>query len=403
MALDAADPLAPIRARFLLADPGVIYLDGNSLGRLPASVPERLSALARQEWGERLIRSWNEGWIDLAARTGDLVGSLVGAAPGQVVVADSTTVNLYQLAAAALRASGRREIVTDLGNFPTDRYVLAGLAQQLGMTVRMAEPDPAAVAAVVGPDTALVAFSHVDYRSGAVADMDAINAVAHAAGAQTLWDLSHSAGALPVELDRTGSDLAVGCTYKYLNGGPGAPAFLYVRADLQATLTPPIQGWFGQREQFAMAPDYDPVPGVGRFLAGTPHIAGIVCVEEGARVIADAGVPALRAKSLAQTALVIEFADAWLAEYGVRVGSPRQPERRGSHVALIHPDGYRISRALAEQADVIVDFRRPDVIRLGVTPAYVSYTDVWDAMERLRDVLASGAYTALDPTPSRVT
>ncbi len=402
-ALDAADPLAPLRERFVIADPSLIYLDGNSLGRLPAALPARLATLVGHEWGGRLIGSWNDGWLDMATRVGDAIGALVGAAPGQVVVTNSTTVNLFQLAGAALRASGRGELVTDAGNFPTDRYVLAGLAEQLGMTIRLAEPDPEAVAEVVGPETALVSFSHVDYRTGAIADMAAINSVAHAAGARTLWDLSHAAGAVPVELDATGTDLAVGCTYKYLNGGPGAPAFLYVRGDLHEALTPPIQGWFGQRDQFAMGAEFDPVPGIGRFVGGTPHIVGIACVEAGVDVIAEAGIAALRRKSLAQTSLIIDLADAWLSDLGFRVASPRDPARRGSHVALAHPDGYRISRALAEQAGVVVDFRRPDVVRVAVTPAYLAYTEIWDAIARLRELVATGGHLTIDPTPQRVT
>lgn len=397
-ALDAADPLAGFRERFVVTDPELIYLDGNSLGRLPAALPERLAALVGTAWGARLIRSWNEGWLDLPYRAGDLIGSLIGAAPGQVVVADSTTVNLYKLAGAALGGSGRRVIVTDRGNFPTDRYVFAGLAE-----VRFAEPTPESVAAAVGPDTALVALSHVDYRSGAIADMAGINAVAHAEGALVLWDLCHSAGAIPVDLDGTGTDLAVGCTYKYLNGGPGSPAFLYVRSGLQDTLVPPIQGWFGQRDQFAMGPAFDPVPGIGRFLSGTPHLVGIACVEEGVQVIADAGIAALRAKSVAQTSLVIDLADAWLADLGFRVASPRDPSARGSHVALAHPDGYRISRALTELANVIVDFRQPDVIRIGITPASTTFTELWDALARLRDLVASGAHESLDLPPLPVT
>ncbi|HWL43406.1 MAG TPA: kynureninase [Ilumatobacter sp.] len=406
--LDASDPLAALREQFVVADPDLIYLDGNSLGRTPALVPERLATLARGEWGDRLIRSWNEGWLDLPHRVGDLIGTgLLGAAPGQVVVADSTTVNLYKLAGAALaeatrRDPARRVIVTDRGNFPTDRYVFAGLTQQLDATVRLVD-SVGDVAAAVGPDTALVSLSHVDYRSGELADMAAINEAAHAAGALVLWDLSHSAGAVPVDLDGTGTDLAVGCTYKYLNGGPGAPAFLYVRGGLQASLVPPIQGWFGQRDQFAMGADYDPVPGIGRFLSGTPHIAGLVCVEEGARLIAGAGMNALRAKSVAQTELTIELADAWLAELGFRVASPREAERRGSHVALAHPDGHRISRALTELAGVIVDFRQPDVIRLGIAPAYTRFVDICDAVARLRDLVASRAHETLDLAPLPVT
>lgn len=398
-ALDADDPLATFRERFVVTDPDLIYLDGNSLGRLPASTPARIAEVVAGEWGERLIRSWNEGWLDAPARVGDLIGTLVGAAPGQVVVADSTTVNLYKLAGAALAAAAPRRhvIVTDRGNFPTDRYVFGGLGE-----VRLVE-TVADVASALGPDTALVSLSHVDYRTGEIADMAAVNEAAHAAGARVLWDLSHSAGAIPVDLDATGTDLAVGCTYKYLNGGPGAPAYLYVRSELQGSLVPPIRGWFGQRDQFAMGPEFDPVDGVGRFLSGTPHVVGLACVEEGARVIADAGMAALRAKSTRQTGMLIELADAWLSDLGFTVASPRDTARRGSHVALRHADGRRISRALGELAGVIVDFRRPDVIRFGVTPAYTRHVEVWDALDRLRELVATGAHETLPPPTDRVT
>jgi len=396
-ALDAADPLPDVRRRFVVGDPALIYLDGNSLGRLPAATPARLAALVEGEWGERLIRSWNEGWLDAPGRVGDLIAPLVGAAAGQVAVADSTTVNLYKLAGAALAATDRTVIVTDRGNFPTDRYVFDGLAE-----VRLVDSVDD-VPAAIGADTALVSLSHVDYRSGAIADMAAINTAAHAAGALVLWDLSHSAGAIPVDLDGTRTDLAVGCTYKYLNGGPGAPAFLYVRRGLQGELVPPIQGWFGQRDQFAMGPAFDPVDGIERFLSGTPNIVGLAGVEEGVGVLAAAGIAALRTKSVAQTTMLIDLADAWLAELGFGVESPRDADRRGSHVALTHPDGRRISRALTELAAVIVDFRQPDVIRFGVTPAYTTFVEIWDALDRLRELVRSGAHETLPDPTDRVT
>jgi kynureninase len=402
--LDARDPLAGFRASFAMPDPDLIYLDGNSLGRMPAATPGKLNDALHREWADRLIRSWNETWFDLPSRVGDLIGShFLGAAPGQVVVADSTTVNFYKLVAAAVAARpGRGTIITDRANFPTDRYVVEGVAAAGGLTATLAEfdeidgPTPSAVAAAVSPDTALVTLSLVDYRSGALADMAAINEVVHAAGALVLWDLSHAAGAVPVDLDGTGTDLAVGCTYKYLNGGPGAPAFLYVRSDLVAELMPPIWGWYGQHDQFAMGQGFQPVPGPGRFLSGTPHVLGAIAAEEGTRLMAQAGIGRLREKSIRLTELAIELADAWLVPYGCVLASPRDAGGRGSHISLSHPDGYRICRALIELGGVIPDFRQPDRLRLGLAPAYTRFTDVWDGLDRLRTILADGSYLTID-------
>ncbi len=303
---DATDPLAGFRERFVLEDPSLIYLDGNSLGMLPLTTADRIADVVRREWGTGLVRSWSH-WIGLPGRAGDLLGSyLLGAAPGQLAVCDSTTVNLYKLARAALSARpGRSVIVTDDDNFPTDRYVLAGIAAERGAQLRLIHTDldsgvtADAVRAAVDSATALVSLSHVAYRSGALADMAEITGIVHDVGALALWDLCHSAGSVPVELDDSGADLAVGCTYKYLNAGPGAPAFLYVSRRLQTALRQPIQGWFGQRAQFEMGPAYDPVPGIGRFLTGTPDIAGTAAVEEGARLLAEAGIDRLREKGIA--------------------------------------------------------------------------------------------------------
>ncbi len=294
-------------------------------------------------------------------------------------------------------------IVTDLGNFPTDRYVLEGLAARGGWKLRLLEfddvggPTAAGIAAAVGPDTALVTLTHVDYRSGAIADMTAINEVTHAAGAMVLWDLCHSAGVVPLELDGTGTDLAVGCTYKYLNGGPGAPAYLYVRHGLIRTLLPPVWGWHGQRDQFAMGQGFDPMPDIGRFLSGTPAVLSLVAVEEGAKVVAQAGVAGLRRKSIQLTELAIALADAWLADDGFTLASPRDSRCRGSQISLRHPGAAGIVAALIEQAGVLADFRAPDRVRLGLTPITTRFVDVWDAMDRLRS-LARGAGTE-DPSP----
>jgi kynureninase len=403
--LDGADPLAGFRDRFAPLEPGLIYLDGNSLGMLPAATVQRVAEVIRQEWGAGLIRSWAH-WMDLPGQAGDLLGEhLLGAAPGQVVVGDSTTVNLYKLACAALDARpGRPVLVTDDDNFPTDRYVLDGIAARSGGQLRLIRTDidqgirPDDVRAAIGPDSALVCLSHVAYRSGALADMAAITRLAHDAGALVLWDLCHSAGSVPVDLDGCGADLAVGCTYKYLNAGPGAPAFLYVRRDLQDQLTQPIQGWFSQQDQFSMGPRYEPVPGITRFTTGTPNIPGTAAVQEGTRLLAEAGIHALRDKGIRLTSYLIELADAWLAPLGATLASPRDAARRGSHVCLSYPEAGQVSAALT-RAGVIGDFRTPDRIRLGPAPITTRFTDVWDALDTLRTILETKAYADLPAAP----
>ncbi|HEY2006778.1 MAG TPA: aminotransferase class V-fold PLP-dependent enzyme [Solirubrobacteraceae bacterium] len=392
-ALDERDALASFRDRFTPAEDGLVYLDGNSLGRLPAATPERMATVVG-EWGERLIRGWDEGWMELPLTVGDrLGGELLGAGAGQVAVADSTTVCLYKLAAAALDARPERtEIVTDRDNFPTDRYVLEGLAQSRGLTVRWIEaapdagPRPADVAAVVGPKTALVALSHVAYRSAFLLDMAAITAVAHEAGALALWDLSHSAGVAPVELDASGADLATGCTYKYLNGGPGAPAFLYVRAEHQPALRQPIWGWLGRRDPFLMAPGYEPAVGIASFLSGTPPVLALNAVAAGIDLVCEAGIAALRAKSVALGEFVIARHDEWLAPRGVVLGSPRISAERGGHVALVHSQAAELCRALAARG-VITDYRPPDIIRVGLAPLTTSFAEVERGLAVLRGLL----------------
>jgi kynureninase len=399
--LDAEDPLAGFRERFVIDDAETIYLDGNSLGRLPHATRERVASLVDQ-WGTELVSGWHD-WIELPGRVGDLIAEAVlGAGAGEVIVADSTTVNLYKLAHAV--ASGREgAIVAHAGDFPTDRYVLQGLAAALGRELRLFESDP-----VDGPDArdveracadgpvALVCLSHVDYRSSAVADTRAIEA---AAGAPVIWDLSHSAGVLRPE----GIGLAVGCTYKYLNAGPGAPAFLYVREDLQDGLRTPIQGWFGQRLQFEMGRDYDPEPGVAGFLAGTPNVPALVAIEEGARLVGEAGLDRLRTKAEALTTYLVELHDAWLAPLGFELGSPRAAARRGGHVSVRHEEAWPICRVLIERARVIPDFRAPDSIRLGLPPLYTRFVDVHDALERLRVLVERGDQREVDSARPRVT
>jgi kynureninase len=408
-ALDAADPLAGFRDRFERDGESLIYLDGNSLGPLPSATRARIGEVVGREWGAGLVRSWNR-WIDLPLSAGDMLGEhLIGAAAGQVAVCDSTTVNLYKLAWAALDARpGRGVIVTDDDNFPTDRYVLEGVAAQRGCELRVIRTDidqgidAGAVAAAADRRTALVSLSHVAYRSGALADMAEITRIVHDAGALVLWDLCHSAGAVPVRLDACGADLAVGCTYKYLNAGPGAPAFLYVRRDLQAGLRQPVWGWFGQRDQFGMGQGYQPVAGIGQYLTGTPQVIGTAAVQEGVRLLAEAGIGRLRAKAVALTGYLIGLADAWLAGCGIAVASPRQDARRGAHVTLAHPEAWRISQALIAEG-VIGDYRTPDRLRLGPVPIYTRFTDVWDAMNVLRRVMTDRTYLAAPTERSAVT
>jgi kynureninase len=390
--LDAADPLAGFRERFVLDDPGLIYLNGNSLGALPRATLRRIEAVIRQEWGAALGRSWNH-WTALPGRAGDLVGELTGAAPGQVVVADNTTVNLYKLACAAIDARpGRTVIVTDRDNFPSDRYVLEGIAAQRGLELRMLDTDidqgldAGRVQAAVGAEVALVSLSHVAYRSGALADMAAVTEIAHQAGALMLWDLCHSVGAVPVELDRCDVDLAVGCTYKYLNAGPGAPAFLYVAARLTEELRQPIWGWFSQRDQFAMGPAYDPAAGIAKFATGTPSIPGTAAVEESARLLIEAGLGPLRAKSMQLTGYLVELGEAWLEPLGCALATPRDGARRGGHVTYSHPRAKQMTERLAD-AGIVTDYRTPDRFRFGLSPLTTRFTDVWAAAAAARDLV----------------
>jgi len=383
--LDARDSLHHFRARFVDAQPDLIYLDGNSLGRLAHVVAD--------EWGNELVRGWDH-WIDDALRIGDLIGTqLVGAQPGEVAVSDSTTVNLYKLADAALTARpGRRVVVAARDEFPTDRYVLEGLVTRHGMALRWIDSDPiegattADVARALDEDVALVLLSLVNYRSSAFAHMPAVTAAAHDVGALMLWDLSHAVAAVPVDLEGSGADLAVGCTYKYLCGGPGSPAFLYVRRELQRTLRNPIQGWFGQADMFAMGPAYDPDPGIRGWLAGTPGILALAAIEEGARLTAEAGMTAIRQKSTALTEFGIELLDERLTPLGCSLGSPRDSARRGSHISIRHARGKELVNELAARG-VITDFREPDSIRFGMPPLTASFSDVCRGVLALEDVL----------------
>ncbi len=405
--LDVADPLAPFRSRFVVDDE-LVYVDGNSLGRLPIAVRDRVSATV-EEWGSRLVAGWSD-WIDLPAQAGDrLAADVLGAGPGQVLVTDTVTVNLYKLASAALDARpDRRSIVIDADDFPTDRYIVEGLVAQRGLELCVMHDAPldghhpddiASMCDARSP--ALVVLSHVNYRTGALLDMPAVTRAVQERGALMLWDLSHSVGVMPIDL--AGADLAVGCTYKYINAGPGAPAFLYVSQALQESLRSPIWGWFGQRDQFAMGPRYEPEVGITRFHAGSPPIIGIAAVDAAVELIGEAGILAVREKSRALTQFAVDLHDAWLAPLGFELGTPRDPERRGSHVSVRHRDAWQLCRALIERAGVIPDFRGPDSIRLGLSPLYTRFVDTWDAVDGLRRLVETGEYREVVATPTRIT
>ena len=383
--LDAADPLARFRDRFVGAASDLVYFDGNSLGRPVAATAGRLGAFVERDWGGRLIRGWDEQWMELPTTLGDdLARICLGAAAGQTAVGDSTTVWLYKLMRAAVDHAvrtdpGRTEIVIDTDNFPTDRYVAEGIAAERGLTLRWIEVDTSEgvtadqLREAVGERTALVVLNHVAYRSAWLADAPELTRISHDAGALVLWDLCHSAGSVPVALDEWDADLAVGCTYKYLNGGPGSPAFGYVNARLQDQLTQPIQGWMGHADPFLMGPGYTPAPGMRRFISGTPPILGMVAMQDMLALVEEAGIEAIRAKSVALTSYAVELADATLPD--VTLASPRDPARRGGHVTL-HHDRMREVTALLWERDVIPDYRDPGGLRLGLSPLSTSFDEV---------------------------
>ncbi len=386
-ALDAHDELAFLRDAFSLPE-GVVYLDGNSLGALPRATAARVRDVVEREWGESLIRSWNaHGWIDLPARVAALLAPLVGAAADEVAVADSTSVNLFKLLAGGLRLRpGRRVILSEEENFPTDLYVAQGLASLLeGVTLRLV--PRADMAQALDESVAVLMLTHVDFRTGALHDMAEWTRAAHRSGALALWDLAHSAGALPVDLAGCEADLAVGCGYKYLNGGPGAPAFAFVARRHHSGFETPLTGWMGHAEPFAFDPRYRPAAGIARLLCGTPPVLSLAALECGVETIARAGVARLRRKSMALTDLFVRLVEQECPGSGLALASPREAERRGSQVSLRHPEGYAIVQALIARG-VIGDFRAPDVLRFGFAPAYLRFTDVWDAVAALRAVMS---------------
>ncbi len=398
IALDAVDPLASFRSRFTLP-PDTIYLDGNSLGVLPTAAPARLAKVIAEEWGVGLIRSWSSPsfgaqWVDLPQRLGDKLSALIGAAPGTTRVCDSTSVNLFKLLAAALAARpGRKVIVSEADNFPTDLYIAEGLAALLGQRheLRLVAADE--IEAALDEHTAVLMLSHVNYRTGRLHDMAAMTASAHAKGALTLWDLAHSAGAVPVQLASTQADFAVGCGYKYLNGGPGAPAFLYVAPVHQAQLIAPLSGWFGHARPFAFENAYAPGPGVDRLLVGTPPVLSMAALEVGIDLMAEVDLAELRRKSLRMSALFAARIERELGDCGLTLASPREDTQRGSQVCLAHANAWPVMQALIARG-VIGDFRAPDILRFGFTPLYLSYANVWDAVTQLIEVLRTREWDA---------
>jgi kynureninase len=419
--LDEHDELASFREKFVIRDPDTIYLDGNSLGRLPINTQTQMQEVIEKQWGERLIRSWNEGWIVAPHKFGDKIAQLIGAQPGEVLVTDSTSANLFKLAVAALRAQPKRaKIVSDTLNFPSDLYIFQGIIELLGKGHKLElipshdgiHIQPEDVAATIDKQTALVSLTHVAFKSAFMYDMRAITELAHQAGALALWDLSHSVGAVPLKLEEWGADLAVGCTYKYLNGGPGAPAFLYVRRNLQEKIMQPIWGWFAAQSPFDFDLDFTPAGDLSRFQVGTAPMLSLLALEPALDIILDAGVDRLREKSIRQTEYLLHLARKWLLPLGFSIGSPEGASQRGSHVSLRHPEAYRINRAMIElpampegfwekdsnneepppSLRVIPDFRAPDNIRLGIAPLYTSFIDIHRALNHIRLIVAEKVY-----------
>jgi len=399
--LDRGDPLAGFRERFVIGD-GLIYLDGNSLGRLPKAAVTATRDIVEHQWAKELVLGWDH-WIDQGVAVGDKLAPLIGASAGEVAVCDQTSVNLYKVASAALTASGRTDIVTDRGNFPSDRYILEAIATAHGGRVVWLDEDPSAddIAHALPDTVGVVSLSHVAYRSGLMLDGAAVTALVHDAGAYMVWDLAHSVGAVPIALNEWNADLAIGCTYKYLNGGPGAPGFLYVRSDLQALLEQPIPGWYSHTNQFAMSSDYEAAPSIRRFIIGTPPMVSLVAAEVGIDTTADAGMSALRDKSLQLTDLFIEGIDA-MGDAGFTVVTPREHRSRGSHVTLAHDNAYQISQALRANR-VIPDFREPNLVRFGFTPLYTTFTEVSEALAILARIMASNEYQRYPTTRLAVT
>lgn len=413
--LDQNDPLAGYRSKFVITDPNLCYLDGNSLGRLPHATVKAVSDFLSQEWGNEVVTGWSH-WIDEAQVAGDLLGrAVLGAGPGQVLVCDTTSVNFYQLCVAAIKARpGRKTIITDAANFPTDRYILKGIAEQFELNLIIIDNEDPAIAEnelitaellekYISEDVAMVTFEVIQYRSGARTDIQSVTDLARSYGALVVWDASHAAGAIEMNFDACGVDLAVGCTYKYGNSGPGSPAWLYVNKKIQKELQVPILGWFGNEDQFGMGPDFVKAEGIRGFQIASPSIIGIRGVQVAFAMIEEASIDAIASKAAVGTQMMIDLYDEWLAPLGYTLLTSRNPKERGGHISIGHPDAARICVALRKFANVIPDFRTPDVIRLAIAPLPTSYVEVWDGFQRIRDLTQTRQYEKVKGSDSRVT
>ena len=413
--LDKNDPLAHFKSQFVITDPEMCYLDGNSLGRLPKATITSINDFMNKEWGPEVVTGWSH-WVDEAQPTGDLLGeAALGAAPGQVLVCDTTSVNFYQLCLAAIHARpGRKTIITDAANFPTDRYILDGIAKQFGLKLVIIDNEDPAIAQhervtteVLAPylndDVALVTLEVIQYRSGARTDLKSITDQVRAIGGLVVWDASHAVGAIELNLDANGVDLCVGCTYKYGNSGPGSPAWLYVSKRVQSELQVPIQGWFAQDAQFEMGPVFERSQTIRGFQIASPSLMGIRCVQSAFSMIKEAGIDAIAHKAAVGTQMMIELYDEWLAPLGIELNTSRDPKERGGHISLVHPDAAQICVALRTISNVIPDYRTPNSIRLAISPLPTSYVEVWDGFARMRDLVASGRYKEVQEGGSRVT
>ena len=412
--LDKNDPLAHFKSQFVVTDPGMCYLDGNSLGRIPKATITAINEFM-VEWGAEVVTGWGH-WVDEAQPTGDLLGqAALGAGPGQILVCDTTSVNFYQLCLAAVHARpGRKTIITDAANFPTDRYILDGIAKQFGLKLVLIDNEDSVIATherittqVLAPylndDVALVTLQVIQYRSGARTDIKSITDQVRAVGGLVVWDASHAVGAIELNLDANGVDLCVGCTYKYGNSGPGSPAWLYVSKKIQKELQVPIQGWFAQDAQFEMGPVFERAQNIRGFQIASPSLMGIRCVKTSFSMIKEAGINAVAQKAAVGTQMMIDLHDAWLAPLGFELNTSRDPKERGGHISLVHPDAAQICVALREISNVIPDYRTPNSIRLAISPLPTSFVEVWDGFARMRDLVASGQYKTIKEGGSRVT
>ena len=413
--LDKKDPLAHFKSQFVVGDPTMCYLDGNSLGRLPKATITAINDFMTKEWGPEVVTGWSH-WVDEAQPTGDLLGeAALGAAAGQVLVCDTTSVNFYQLCLAAIHARpGRKTIITDAANFPTDRYILDGIAKQFGLNLVIIDNEDPAIAEheritteILAPylndDVAMVTLEVIQYRSGARTDLKSITDQVRAIGGLVVWDASHAVGAIELNLDANGVDLCVGCTYKYGNSGPGSPAWLYVSKRVQKELQVPIQGWFAQDAQFEMGPVFERSQTIRGFQIASPSLMGIRCVQTAFSMIKEAGIDAIAHKAAVGTQMMIDLYDEWLAPLGFELNTSRDPKQRGGHISLVHPDAAQICVAMRTMSNVIPDYRTPNSIRLAISPLPTSYIEIWDGFERMRDLVASGRYKEVKEGGSRVT